>query len=537
MRTLLVATLLLAGPASGQVSSARTVLRAGDVLADGTTVVLVRGVSISDTASWGVNVTTPNGDAFVVDGSVALAAGDIVGGDPIIGIHSAELTTDGRVVAIVRTRPAGGGTISDRLLLDGQVVLQRGDQQFVPSVGGFRTIESILSVDVAGGELAIACDLSVIGQGSPALLFGRLSGGGIVLWEEVLVGDMMPGLSGPFRGETGDIHVTTNRNWAGAVLVGVPGGTVPAFLADGVGSGEPGTPAPTPGATWTITFNSRIDVALGEGGLLARSGVIQLANGATRGIIYRGADEVIRQGDWISAPGGGVVAPFENAPIEITEADDVVYKVVLTSGVELLRLADETVLAAGSSVTVSGEVVTALFAGSYGSFAASSDGRSLITLARVDGQFPTAAIVVERAIANDNLCQSTPNSTGLRGRLEVSGSRWLQFNDLSFRASELPAQQFGMLVNGTSLQLTPNPGGSAGDLCVGGSLGRHIGQIQSSGATGFIEVPVDLAAFPRPTGPIAVMSGQSFVFQLWHRDRIGGVNTSNFTDALSMRFL
>ena len=45
-----------------------------------------------------------------------------------------------------------------------------------------------------------------------------------------------------------------------------------------------------------------------------------------------------------------------------------------------------------------------------------------------------------------------------------------------------------------------------------------------------------LASTPTPTGPVAVVAGDTWRFQAWHRDTAGGVATSNFTDGVAVTF-
>ena len=84
-----------------------------------------------------------------------------------------------------------------------------------------------------------------------------------------------------------------------------------------------------------------------------------------------------------------------------------------------------------------------------------------------------------------------------------------------------------------------NPGGSAGNLCVTGAIGRYVGpgQIQNSGGAGAIGLDLDLQQMPTPTGLVAAQSGETWHFQAWHRDFQAGVATSNFTQALSLSFV
>ncbi len=56
----------------------------------------------------------------------------------------------------------------------------------------------------------------------------------------------------------------------------------------------------------------------------------------------------------------------------------------------------------------------------------------------------------------------------------------------------------------------------------------------NSGATGSISLPVNLTALPTPTGPVAGAVGQTWNFQCWYRDTLGGNATSNFSNGLAV---
>ena len=111
-------------------------------------------------------------------------------------------------------------------------------------------------------------------------------------------------------------------------------------------------------------------------------------------------------------------------------------------------------------------------------------------------------------------------------------------NDFTLWASLLSQRSFGFFQTSVTQGLTVKPGGSQGNLCLGGSIGRYVGpgQIMNSGSTGSFTLVLDLNAVPTPTGYVAVQPGDTWNFQAWHRDANPGP-TSNFTDAVSVTFL
>ncbi|MEM9382708.1 MAG: family 16 glycosylhydrolase [Planctomycetota bacterium] len=130
-----------------------------------------------------------------------------------------------------------------------------------------------------------------------------------------------------------------------------------------------------------------------------------------------------------------------------------------------------------------------------------------------------------------------PNSTGNPGALIAEGSLLAANNDVLLSASSLPSGVLGYFLTSTVQGFVPSPGGSQGNLCVVGDIGRYTGpgQIISSGLLGTASLPIDLTQVPTPTGPVAVQPGETRYFQLWHRDANPG-STSNFTEAVGITF-
>lgn len=137
----------------------------------------------------------------------------------------------------------------------------------------------------------------------------------------------------------------------------------------------------------------------------------------------------------------------------------------------------------------------------------------------------------------DVLCAGDANSAHADGARLMSNTTYLSYmpsnNSLTFHASQVPANQFGMLVIGSGTTQV-NPPGSSGTLCIAGApLGRFNGDIQHSGSTGTFNFTPNILSLPNPPGG-AINSGDTWNFQAWYRD-VGG--TSNFTDAKAIHFL
>jgi hypothetical protein len=136
-------------------------------------------------------------------------------------------------------------------------------------------------------------------------------------------------------------------------------------------------------------------------------------------------------------------------------------------------------------------------------------------------------------------CSTNPNSQGTEGRMSATGSLAVANNDLTVTASDITSLVFGFFIVSRTEGFVMNPAGSAGNLCLGGAIGRYVGpgQIQNSGLAAEISLPIDLTLIPQPLGFEAVAPGDTWSFQLWHRDSDSGGNpTSNFTDGLRLTF-
>ncbi|MEM6572476.1 MAG: DNRLRE domain-containing protein [Planctomycetota bacterium] len=136
-----------------------------------------------------------------------------------------------------------------------------------------------------------------------------------------------------------------------------------------------------------------------------------------------------------------------------------------------------------------------------------------------------------------NYCgPAVANSSGASAVMSATGSAVAADNSLMLTASSLPTNSAGYFLLSETQGFVVGAGGSAGNLCLGGSVGRFDAQVQFSGATGEISIPVDLTNVPSPTGGTAIVAGSTWNFQAWFRDAVGGQPTSNFSDGLTLQF-
>ena len=136
----------------------------------------------------------------------------------------------------------------------------------------------------------------------------------------------------------------------------------------------------------------------------------------------------------------------------------------------------------------------------------------------------------------NNYCNANQNSTGQTGVMTAAGSNTVALNDLQLTASNLPNNAFAYFLASRLQGFIANPGGSSGNICLGGAIGRGAGGIVNTGLLGRATVTINLTSIPQPTGAVPVLAGETWNFQCWHRDAVGGVPTSNFSDGYAITF-
>ena len=133
-----------------------------------------------------------------------------------------------------------------------------------------------------------------------------------------------------------------------------------------------------------------------------------------------------------------------------------------------------------------------------------------------------------------NYCgPAVPNSTGASAYIAAGGSPVLEDDDLRLRAISLPPHKPGFFLASRTQGFVAMPGGSQGNLCLGGAIGRLRSKAKDSGKTGRFAIVVPLDGIP--PGEQHVLPGESWNFQAWYRD-VHPTPTSNFTDAVNVLF-
>ncbi|MCP3915513.1 MAG: hypothetical protein GY711_08165 [bacterium] len=132
------------------------------------------------------------------------------------------------------------------------------------------------------------------------------------------------------------------------------------------------------------------------------------------------------------------------------------------------------------------------------------------------------------------------NSTGQSGTISAIGSAAILDNDVRLVASALPPGQFGIFLAGPG-QMTTMPATSCGTFCLDGGdpalLGRFLQDLFTVPANGSASLAIDLTAIPTGGAPMALVPGDTWNFQAWHRDDSQFcAQANNFTDAVSIVF-
>jgi hypothetical protein len=163
-----------------------------------------------------------------------------------------------------------------------------------------------------------------------------------------------------------------------------------------------------------------------------------------------------------------------------------------------------------------------------------------LTAAQVAALYQSPCSVVGGGPIGAAYCgPAAPNSTGQGAVLGALGSAVVAQNNLTLEATSLPSNSFGFFLTSATQGFVGNPGGSQGNLCLGGAIGRYVGpgQIKNSGSAGTFSLPLNLALTPTPSGFVSVFAGQTRNYQAWFRDAVSGSATSNFTQGLAITFL
>ncbi|MCP4082963.1 MAG: hypothetical protein GY743_22285 [Planctomycetaceae bacterium] len=131
-------------------------------------------------------------------------------------------------------------------------------------------------------------------------------------------------------------------------------------------------------------------------------------------------------------------------------------------------------------------------------------------------------------------CSAVPNSTGRRGRLEVTGFGDISHGFLKLGVRDLPANSTTLFLASQAIGTPVRPPGSNGNFCLAGSFARLNDLIGQTDVYGTLESNVPSMTMPT-NPPITLSAGQTWHFQAWYREG-AFASQSNFTQAVEVTF-
>ena len=166
----------------------------------------------------------------------------------------------------------------------------------------------------------------------------------------------------------------------------------------------------------------------------------------------------------------------------------------------------------------------------------STSGKTL-AIARAPGGSTEFLILDPLASRRTEACSpAVPNSTGVSSTLDIQGGGLVRGTMVATVRGLEPNAMAGYLLVADTLTSPMPAAGSVGSVCIGGSIGRYVDQVQLADASGEQRYSIDLELLPlSATGPTAAAPGETWVFQAWHRDMTAaGTPTSNFSPAVAV---
>lgn len=128
---------------------------------------------------------------------------------------------------------------------------------------------------------------------------------------------------------------------------------------------------------------------------------------------------------------------------------------------------------------------------------------------------------------------ATPNSTGQPSQLTAYGTFLAGDQRVRLACRQLPPHKLALLLVGDGSATSAPPFG-IGTLCVSGNVARYDALHVNTGAAGSAAFDIDIRALPF-TPAIPVLAGQTWNFQVWHRD-LASAGGSNLSNAVAVTF-
>lgn len=535
---------LLTPPSLSQINAVE-LARVGDSISGGASVTGFHYPRVNDSGRWAVIVETDSTTSrrrLFLDDVQILAEGDPapnVPGETVEAIRAIDLADTGRLAVL--TELSSGFAV----YVDGELVLESFDIASLPGFGPSAryTVVGGLALN-ANDQLLLNCGVFEPGGGPlpvSCLVRLELGSGGAVLSETLLGqrGDVYPGQTAPLfafvPGENtmsfGDDGLGT---WTGILASAAPGlhvayenATIPMYQGN--------QPAFLGGADYLdlpLAATAYNDVT----GSRAHSAKLDVGANPDDGIIIRDGAVYAREGANLTAfPGAPVIETLGFENLALTDDSDIVFYAQVDNGSpfdEAIVRGSDLMLPKGAMI-VGGQRITDL-ADVPSGFHVSDSGQFLLAQAELDNQ--SIGLVYVQDEIGESYCAAENNSTGVPSVTAARGVGLATANALILETRDGPPGAFAFYIVSMTSDNVPNPGGSAGRLCIGGSIGRHLGGLGQIDAGGVFRFQPDLTRIPT-TPNVAVQPGETWHWQQWHRDSTPtGGSTSNFSLPVRVTF-
>ncbi len=135
-------------------------------------------------------------------------------------------------------------------------------------------------------------------------------------------------------------------------------------------------------------------------------------------------------------------------------------------------------------------------------------------------------------------CPANPNSSGGPAVMGAFGSDRVSDDDFELFVFGAARNIFGVFLTSRTQGFIGNPGGSAGNVCLGGDIGRFLmpGQLGNTDDFGSRSIVIPLDSMAQPSGLVQVVAGDTWNFTYWFRDSVQGLVTNNFAGGLEVTF-
>ena len=554
----LTLALLLLGPQDiARAQSLSIILTEGDMVGGVGRVTRVDGLAVRDSGLATIEVDTDNADpdadgVLLLDGQVFFREGEPLASPPGALVGSFDGVSIGPGFNVGTNLFLDGAVTSNTnsgIYIGSQSAIPEGSVCAAPEVTAGTTYRGFFDIESAGSTLTWLIVASLDDPAIPstvdrALVVAEIDGSGTVLSERIVAkeGDVLPGQTGAITEmETGAEESAINASGQVIYSIDVDGPTSAdrSVYLDQTLLMREGSPSPVAGRNWGSLTSVEVDLA-DSGNWVAKAN-LDSSNTADDDVIVKDGAIFRRAGDTLPA-----IAPFTltdfggSVGVWITATGDVIWfgqwNDPDTSRDEGLFINDQLVVQEGVTA-IGGQTITDL-SDITEQVAVSADGLVILMEGTISqGTDLDVVIEIDRRLGV-NYCMANPNSTGSPGIMGLAGSAVVSANDLTLQAFGLPPMQFGMFLTSRAQGFEMNVGGSEGNLCLGAAIGRYTlpSEIVAVDASGRTQLPVDLTFHPTPGGRVAVVPGDTWSFQLWHRDSVGPVATSNFTDGITLVF-